>query len=212
MHTGSDEKSPYACRDAKIPVCIRGLVSIRSPYAYRDCANPRMHTGIKINPRMHTGITYKSPYAYWDYMTCNPRMHTGIDLDHRMHTGIFAIPVCIRGLNLIPVCIRGSHVCNPLMHTGIKMQSPYAYGDLRDPRMHLSSFTAPFTAAMAVIVVNVGSGDGRLRPLWSLLTEAAVGWSRRRQSSSLTAAAKTPLPPQPSTAATFDNDRHRRRR
>jgi hypothetical protein len=121
MHTGSDEKSPYAYRDAKIPVCIRGLVSIRSPYAYRDCANPRMHTGIKINPRMHTGITYKSPYAYWDYMTCNPRMHTGIDLDHRMHTGIFAIPVCIRGLNLIPVCIRGSHVCNPLMHTGIKM-------------------------------------------------------------------------------------------
>ena len=118
---GVTEKSPYAYRDAQIPICIWGLVSIRSPYAYRDCANPRMHTGIKINPRMHTGITYKSPYAYGDYMTCDPRMHTGIDLDHRMHTGIFAIPVCIRGLNLIPVCIRGSHVCNPLMHTGIKM-------------------------------------------------------------------------------------------
>jgi hypothetical protein len=34
---------------------------------------------------------------------------------------------------------------------------------------------------MAVIVVNVGSGDGRLRPLWSLLMEAAVGWSRRME-------------------------------
>ena len=33
MHTG-------------IPVCIWGLVSIRSPYAYRDRENPRMHTGI----------------------------------------------------------------------------------------------------------------------------------------------------------------------
>ena len=30
------EKSPYAYRDAKIPVCIRGLVYIQSPYAYRD--------------------------------------------------------------------------------------------------------------------------------------------------------------------------------
>jgi len=37
MHTGSDWK---------IPVCIQGLVSIRSPYAYGDHENPRMHTGI----------------------------------------------------------------------------------------------------------------------------------------------------------------------
>jgi hypothetical protein len=107
---GVTEKSPYAYRDAKIPLCIRGLVSIRSPYAYRDCANPRMHTGIKINPRMHTGITYKSPYAYGDYLTCDPRMHTGIELDPRMHTGI--------ACHVIPVCIQGSR-CNPLMHMGI---------------------------------------------------------------------------------------------
>ena len=65
---GVTEKSPYAYRDAQIPVCILGLVSIRSPYAYGDyilipvcirglhTSNPRMHTGIDLDPRMHTGI------------------------------------------------------------------------------------------------------------------------------------------------------------
>ena len=33
---GVTEKPPHAYRDAKIPVCIRGLVYIQSRYAYRD--------------------------------------------------------------------------------------------------------------------------------------------------------------------------------
>jgi len=81
MHTtslckrGVTAKSQYAYRDAQIPVCIRGLVFIWSPYAYRDRANPCMHTGIKINPHMHTGITYWSLYAYGNYMTCDPHAY-----------------------------------------------------------------------------------------------------------------------------------------
>jgi hypothetical protein len=43
-----------------------------------------------------------------------------------MHTGICLIPTCIWGLLLITICIRGLLV----------MRSLYAYGDLRNPRMH----------------------------------------------------------------------------
>ena len=46
MHTGI----------AQIPVCIRGLRVMRSPYAYGDLCDLHMHTGIDLNPRMHTGI------------------------------------------------------------------------------------------------------------------------------------------------------------
>ena len=90
-----------------IPVCIRGLHVMRSPYAYGDfhafpvCirgfAHPRMHTGIDLDPRMHTGITCHAIPVCIRGFSCDPRMHTGICL----------IPVCIRGLLLIPVCIRG---------------------------------------------------------------------------------------------------------
>ena len=102
------EKSPYAYRDAQIPVCIWGLVSMQSPYAYGALRDTHLHTGIKINPRMHMGITclaphlhtgifMRSPYAYRDL--CDPHMHTEIDLDPRMHTGTACcvIPVCIQG-------------------------------------------------------------------------------------------------------------------
>jgi len=61
----------------------------QSPYAYRDRSNPHMHTGVKINPRMHTGIACHVIHVCILGLICNPRMHTGI----------FAIPVCIRGLD-----------------------------------------------------------------------------------------------------------------
>ncbi len=104
------------------PVCIR-LVTEISPYAYGDCANPRMHMGIKSNPCMHTGIC-ASPYAYGD----------------------LRVPVCIRGLLLIPVCIRGLHVMQspyayrdfhaiPVCKRGFARPHMHAWIDL-DPRMH----------------------------------------------------------------------------
>jgi len=114
---GVTEKSPYAYSDAQIHVCIWELVSIWSLYAYRDRANPRMHTGIKINPRMHTGL----------------------HLDPRMHMGItwHAIPVCTWGLILIPICKRG-FLRSPNAY-GDWSWSPYAYGDRMscNPRMHM---------------------------------------------------------------------------
>jgi hypothetical protein len=48
---GVTEKSLYAYRDAQIPVCIRGLVSIRSPYA----------------PYAYVDQD-QSPYVYGDYI------------------------------------------------------------------------------------------------------------------------------------------------
>jgi len=84
-------KNPHMHTGMHIPVCIRGLVSIRSLYAYRDRENPNYI----LIPGCIPGLT------------CVPCMHTGIDLDPRMHT---SIPICIRGLILIPICIQGSHV------------------------------------------------------------------------------------------------------
>jgi hypothetical protein len=48
------------------PVCIR-LVTEISPYAYGDCTNPRMHTGITCHaiPVCIRG-SLRSPYAYGD--------------------------------------------------------------------------------------------------------------------------------------------------
>ena len=69
MHTVSDcnipvwiqasPKSPYAY--------YTGISVMRSPYAYGDHRDPRMHTGIQLNSRMHTGIgVMQSLYAYRD--------------------------------------------------------------------------------------------------------------------------------------------------
>ena len=67
------------------PVCIR-LVTEISPYAYGDCVNPCMHTGISVNeiPECIRGFA-------------RPCMHTGIDLDPSMHMGItcHVIPISI---------------------------------------------------------------------------------------------------------------------
>ena len=52
---------------------------MRSPYAYRDLCNLRMHTGIDFD-------------AYRDSL--DPRLHTGIDLDPPMHTGISCHAIC----------------------------------------------------------------------------------------------------------------------
>ena len=48
------------------PVCIR-LVTEISPYAYGDCTNPRMHTGLTCHaiPVCIRG-SLRSPYAYGD--------------------------------------------------------------------------------------------------------------------------------------------------
>jgi len=99
------------------PVCIH-LVTEISPYAYEDCVNPRMHTGISVQeipvciqgfarPRMHTGIDL-DPSMHAG-ITCHaiPICIWGFSCDPCMHAGICAIPVCIQGLILIPVCIRG---------------------------------------------------------------------------------------------------------
>ena len=117
MHTGIVQ-IPVCIRGSRlIPVCIRGLHDRspypygdqdQSPYAYGDYMTcnphmhmeikinphwdrpkPRMHTGVKINPCMHTGIACHVIPVYILGLICNPRMHTGI----------FAIPVCIRGLD-----------------------------------------------------------------------------------------------------------------
>ena len=170
------EKSLYAYRYAQIPVRIRGLVSVRSPYAHGDQANPRMHTGIKINPSLHTGITSRSPCAYGDYMTCDPRMHTGIT---------FAVPVCIRGLILIPICIRGSHVMLspnaygdhdviPVCIRGFA-RSPYAFVVLHGADCHRSR--RQWWSSSNAAAVDIVGGNGGLSPQRSLSTEAAVGWS-----------------------------------
>ncbi len=173
--------------------------------------NPRMHMGIKINSHMNTGTT-KIPLCLRGSrcnprmhtgIACNPHMHTGIDLDPRMHTGICAIPVCIRGSDgygdqyVIPVCIQGF------------ARSPYAFivvhgADRRHSRRRWRS-------SLNAAAVDIVGSDGGLRPRRSLSTEAAMGWSQRRRSSLFTVAAKAPSPPQPSTAAAFDNDRHPRR-
>ena len=155
---GVTEKSPYAYRDAQIPVCIWGLVSIQSPYAYGDY--------ILI------------PVCIRGLHTHNPRMHTGIDLDPHMHTGICHCD----GADGADRC-HSQCLC-------------------RSRRQWLSSLNAA--------AVNVGGGDGGLRPRRSLTTEAPVGRSRRRRSSSLTTLAKTPLPPQPLTTVAVDDDRHHR--
>ena len=77
--------------------------------------------------------------------------------------------------------------CDPHMHTGIDL----------DPRMHSGIFAFPECIPGLILipvcirhhsrlVVDVGGGNGGLRPRRSLLMEAAVGWSQRCRSSSLT--------------------------
>ena len=65
----------------------------------------------------------RSPYAYREGPFSDPHMHTGIEITPLMHTAIDL---------------------NHRMHTGISvMRSPYAYGDLRDPRMHMGIHLDP---------------------------------------------------------------------
>ena len=89
-----------------LPVCTR-LVTEISPYAYRHCRNPRMHTGISV---------MQSPYAYGHLQ--DPRMHTGIELDPRMHMGI----------SVMQSLYEYSDKQDAPMHTGID-RSLYAYWD-----------------------------------------------------------------------------------
>ena len=84
------EKSPYAYRDAQIPICIRGFSVHATPVCIRGFARPCMHKGIKINSRMHTGITCLAiSVCMW-----------GLSCDPCMHTGICVIPICIQGIDL----------------------------------------------------------------------------------------------------------------
>ena len=126
------------------PVCIR-LVTEISPYAYGDCTNPRMHTGITCHaiPVCIRG-SLRSPYAYGDWfwslyaygdcMTCNPRMHTGIELDPRMHTGIscFGRGVCMLCIRKILIhCTTHVKILIQCVTRGktadVRNWSPYAY-------------------------------------------------------------------------------------
>jgi hypothetical protein len=53
MHTVSDWNIPVCILRSQIPVCIRGLRVMRSPYEYGDLCDLHMQT---CNPRMHIGI------------------------------------------------------------------------------------------------------------------------------------------------------------
>ena len=72
---GVTEKSPYAYRDAKIPVCIRGLVYIRSLYAYRDakiavCIRglpPRLSSALEMRKVINLGKNFQMPHLIEQY-------------------------------------------------------------------------------------------------------------------------------------------------
>ena len=102
-----------------IPICIRGLHVMRSPYAYRDQNQSPYAYGDRRDPRMHTGIAWhvipvcirrfvQSPYAYGDISVTN-RMHTGNISIWEIKS---CIPICVTSHTGIAECIWGSPYAN----------------------------------------------------------------------------------------------------
>ena len=142
------------------PVCIR-LVTDIFPYAYGDCTNPHMHTGIMCHAIPVCIQSLRSLYAYGDWFwslyayrdhawhaipyaygdSLDPRMQTGIDLDPRMHTVISCHAICF-GCGMCMLCIR-----KILVHcaTHVKMliqcvtRGKIADTSETDPRTHTGS-------------------------------------------------------------------------
>ena len=76
---------------------------------------------------------------------------------------------------------------DPHMHTGICHCDGADGADCRRSQ-RLRCSRRQWRSSLNAAAVNVGGGDGGLRPRRSLSTEAAVGWSRRQlMGASLTA-------------------------
>ncbi len=126
-----------------IPICIRGLHVMRSPYAYGDLNQSQNAYGDHRDPRMHTGIAWhvipvcirgfvRSQYAYGDISVTNC-MHTGNISIWEIKS---CIPICIISHTEIAVCIWGSPYANvrgslKSSHMGIpvRIMKLCAYGD-----------------------------------------------------------------------------------
>jgi hypothetical protein len=118
-----------------IPVCIRGLHVMGSPYAYRDQNQSPYAYGDRRDPRMHMGIAWHViPVCIWGFVR-SPYAYGDISVTNRMHTGnisIWEIKSCIPICVISPYGDRRMHMEIPVCErAGIAKK--FAYGD---PRTH----------------------------------------------------------------------------